>query len=196
MGRYIKKGRVYVETASSIDRVEFQGKIYRRYPDSPHAHLRRYFTRSRKFLHRAVWEFYNGVIPPEHHIHHKDENYLNNDISNLECLPAREHNNRKHAARSEYVRSEKQRKHLARIRSKASEWHRSEAGRQWHSENGKRAWEKRESHALFCEECGGQFSAFIARARFCSKSCQNRSWYKRHPDYGAQKRARAKARGL
>lgn len=196
MGRYVKKGRVYIETASNIDRVEFQGKIYRRYPDSPHPHLRRYFTRSREFLHRAVWEFHNGPIPVGHHVHHKDENFLNNAIGNLECLPASVHANKKHKKRTEYARSKEQHAHLARIRKAAAQWHSSPEGRAWHSENGRRTWIERKKHELICAECGAPFSAFIARAKFCGKSCQNRNWYKRHPDYGAQKRAKQKAQRI
>ena len=32
-----------------------------------------------------IWEKIMGPIPPGMVIHHKDENRLNNDISNLEC---------------------------------------------------------------------------------------------------------------
>lgn len=44
------------------------------------------------YLHRAVWEFYNGKIPKGYHIHHKDENKKNNQIENLECLTKHDHN--------------------------------------------------------------------------------------------------------
>lgn len=43
------------------------------------------------FLHRYVWEKNNGPIPPGYHIHHKDGNKLNSEISNLECLSASNH---------------------------------------------------------------------------------------------------------
>ena len=42
-------------------------------------------------LHRAVWEFCNGPIPPMHHIHHIDHNRRNNHPSNLECMSLAEH---------------------------------------------------------------------------------------------------------
>jgi|HigsolmetaAR202D_1030399.scaffolds.fasta_scaffold19645_3 Helix-turn-helix domain of resolvase./HNH endonuclease. len=45
----------------------------------------------RSYMHRDVWEFYNGPIPDGWDIHHKDGNKSNNDISNLECLPKSEH---------------------------------------------------------------------------------------------------------
>jgi len=42
-------------------------------------------------LHRAVWAYYNGEIPPDYDIHHIDENPANNDIANLQCLTKSEH---------------------------------------------------------------------------------------------------------
>ena len=45
----------------------------------------------RQRLHRYVWEFYNGPIPKGYHIHHKDFNKANNDISNLQLLSLEEH---------------------------------------------------------------------------------------------------------
>lgn len=34
--------------------------------------------------HRMIWEKYHGAIPRGYLVHHRDENKLNNDISNLE----------------------------------------------------------------------------------------------------------------
>ena len=42
-------------------------------------------------VHRYIWEQLNGKIPDGYHIHHKDENKLNNSIDNLECISASEH---------------------------------------------------------------------------------------------------------
>lgn len=44
-----------------------------------------------KYLHRLVWEENFGEIPPNFHIHHKDGNKLNCDISNLELISKSEH---------------------------------------------------------------------------------------------------------
>ena len=40
---------------------------------------------------RRTWAKHNGPIPPGMHIHHKDRNRFNNDISNLEMLTAYDH---------------------------------------------------------------------------------------------------------
>jgi hypothetical protein len=53
-----------------------------------------YYGRSkgkRDLIHRAVWEFYNGKIPPSHDIHHKDHDKGNNRIENLELFTKSEH---------------------------------------------------------------------------------------------------------
>src|SRR3990167_129843 len=40
-----------------------------------------------KGLHVSVWEFHNKKeVPKGFHVHHKDSNTFNNDISKLECL--------------------------------------------------------------------------------------------------------------
>lgn len=176
--------------------VEFNGKKYRRYPDSHRKHLQRYFTRSRSFLHRDIWVHFNGPIPAGHQIHHLDGNHLNNDISNLGCLSKEEHCAEHSEARSAFGRSEKQQAHLAEIREKAAEWHRSPEGVAWHAEHGRLAWIGRKKVSLVCEQCSGPFESFVSTARFCSRSCQNKRWYKEHPDYDAAKRAKRKAARL
>jgi hypothetical protein len=41
--------------------------------------------------HRLIWENHNGKIPKGYIIHHKNENRLDNDISNLELVTRAEH---------------------------------------------------------------------------------------------------------
>ena len=130
-----------------------------------------------KQLHKAVWEYYNGrEVPDGYHVHHKDFNCYNNDISNLEILPAKEHLAlhgkevcRKH--RKELL------KHLDKIRDKASEWHKSEEGKEWHKEHVKnslaKAWNFREERV--CEQCGESYVAKQPFQRFCSDLCANRA---------------------
>ena len=44
-----------------------------------------------RYEHRLVWERHFGPIPEGMVLHHKDENRLNNDISNLELIDHRTH---------------------------------------------------------------------------------------------------------
>ena len=42
-------------------------------------------------IHQVVWRYYHGYIPDSCHIHHVDGNPAHNDIANLQCLTAAEH---------------------------------------------------------------------------------------------------------
>lgn len=166
-----------------VEVVVFNGRRYRRYPDAKQPAHRRYFGRSKGFLHRDVWEFYNGPIPDGYEVHHIDGDTANNDISNLECLPASEHRRMEHAGQVAHAHSDAQKEHLARIRGKAAEWHRSEEGRAWHREHAKRAFGKVDRKAWYdaqplvektCEECGVKFMGKIAKNVLCSAACADR----------------------
>ena len=133
-------------------------------------------------MHRYVWEYYNGTIPSGYVVHHKDEDKTNNDISNLECLPNKEHSSM-HGKNMSPERREKNRKQLNIARIKASEWHRSEAGRAWAKENAKRLVEqgKLNPTTLYtCDNCGKQFIGIKRRAKhkFCSGACEQ--YFRRH----------------
>ena len=130
--------------------------------------------RHAKGLHVAVWEFYSGQkVPPGYEIHHKDGNPLNNDFSNLECLPRLEH--RKLTKQKD---PEKQKAHLERIRELTKEWHRSEEGHRWHVQHGKDVFANREPTELVCQFCGKPFLAINNYAKFCSHNCSVKSDYR------------------
>ena len=80
--------------------IVYNGKKYHRYPESKRPQHRNYFYKHDKnnespvALHRQIWEDNNGPIPKGMEIHHKDKNFSNNDISNLECLSIKEHRNK------------------------------------------------------------------------------------------------------
>lgn len=60
-----------------------------------------------------------------------DENPINNDISNLTLMENGEHVS--HHTKGEC--SDAQRAHLDAIRHLATEWHRSDEGREWHRQH-------------------------------------------------------------
>lgn len=164
---------------SAIESVEFNGVVYRRYPDSPRRELRVYYRSSTpaKTLHRVVYEHHFGPIPPGHHVHHRDENPLNNDPGNLECLPGKQHRSH-HASKPEH--RERARKWADEIRPLAAAWHGSPEGLKWHSENGKAAWAKREPVKRACEQCGKEYETLVYGdgARFCGNNCKS-TWRRR-----------------
>ena len=63
-----------------------------RFSLGPNGYYRSTITRHKnRTLHRVVWEHSHGKIPEGHDVHHKDGNPANNDVENLECLPAKAH---------------------------------------------------------------------------------------------------------
>jgi hypothetical protein len=162
---------------SRVETVEFDGAVYRRYPDSPRRTLRVYFfrgatkKRKRDSLHRALWEFHHGPIPDAHEVHHADGNPLNNDIGNLMCVTLAEHR-RLDAARGAY-RTPAVIANLERIRPLTKEWHGSEAGRKWHAENARAGWAdpNRKRTTAVCDWCKKSFVAAQGHARLCSNKC-------------------------
>jgi hypothetical protein len=74
------------------DYIEFEGKK-RKIGITSHGYLFFYEAiNKKKHLHIYFWEQANGKHPGKGwHIHHKDENKFNNEISNLELLKLGEH---------------------------------------------------------------------------------------------------------
>lgn len=126
-----------------------------------------------RLLHRQVWVKHNGKIPKGYEIHHKDGDWKNNDISNLEIVlkadHAREHLN-------ERLNDPEQRivlvAGLEKAREAAKEWHSSAEGLEFHSHLGRLSWQNRKSVKLKCEACGCSFEAKRTEvAKYCSRAC-------------------------
>lgn len=89
-----------------MERITYKGRIYTRDPNAKTQSRRIYFRRmkydskSKKYiqtiLHRVIWEDHYGAIPWDHIIHHKDGDSNNNELSNLECIPLRDHLSKYH----------------------------------------------------------------------------------------------------
>lgn len=132
-----------------------------------------YFQHRGKRLHITVWRYHNGEVPKGYHVHHIDEDRTNNQIENLALMEAGMHSSLHQNAES---RKEYQHEHIKDMRVLASEWHRSDAGRQWHREHAEKGWEKMEPVEYKCTQCGKVFSS---RHRygpkentFCSNNCK------------------------
>lgn len=163
----------------ATDTIEFNGIKYRRYPESENLSNRKYYSpggndrkRGVGWLHQEIWKHHNGEIPEGYHIHHKDGDYLNNNISNLECVLAHEHlsmHGKEHAPGKE---------HMEYIQELAKEWHGADEGRKWHSEHAKRVFGKLKPITVECEYCGNTYTTKRQYGnRFCSDAC--RSAYRR-----------------
>lgn len=148
----------------------FDGGLYRARPSDP------YFARGGRLLHRAVWETAFGPIPDGCHVHHRDSEAGNNGIANLECMDRMEHLNLPKSYNPGL--SEK-------ARSRAAEWHGSEAGRLWHSQNAIRtkSWTKWKREPRSCLHCGKEFLCLIRanghQQKFCNQTCKALAYRKR-----------------
>lgn len=123
-------------------------------------------------LHVYVWEMEHGKAPKGYEVHHKDHDKRNNSVDNLELLTSKEH----HKIHSEEMTEEQKNKHTANLIEKAipkaAEWHRSEAGREWHKlhyEAMKTTLHMKTERV--CEQCGKTFTA-TGRGKFCSNRCK------------------------
>ena len=139
-----------------VERVFVDGHWWNRYPDSKRRSDRVYFKRSihggTEWLHRRIWEDAHGTIPKGCHIHHKDGNPDNNDISNLECLTVRAHVH-KHPYTEKRLAEHKVL--LDEIRGKTKEWHASPEGHEWHSKHAKAiGFGRPDLPERKCENCG------------------------------------------
>src|SRR6266566_121909 len=154
----------------------FNGIKFRRYPESRHRSTRVYYRpggtdaeQGIQSLHQEVWKAANGPIPTKHDIHHRDKNPLNNNLSNLECLPESAHH-RIHAR----VYDEQAAKHLAAIRPLAAQWHASEIGREWHRQHARKSWNQRMPRKRTCAQCGNGFESTAGRSKFCTNACKSK----------------------
>ena len=115
-----------------------------------------------------------GPVSKRCHIHHRDNDPFNNALSNLECQDGTEHLSRTWA--EQHAISPKQFSDEAR--AKAAEWHKSDAGRLWHSRNAKRSkgWTKWRREDYPCELCGKVTPMLVRESghaqRFCSSNCK------------------------
>lgn len=133
-----------------------------------------YFQRKGKRLHRAVWEYHYGKIPNGYHIHHKDEDRTNNDISNLELVFGSDHLS-SHMSKDD--RKEQSRTLVQNAIKAAPEWHHSEEGKKWHSKHGKEAWSNREFKTYICTHCGKEYQTKFVYPKdsnhFCHNNCKS-----------------------
>lgn len=162
-----------------VETVVFNGIKFRRYPDSKRLELRNYHVPNGTHrakgvgrLHQEIWKASHGPIPEGHHVHHKDENTLNNALSNLECIPAGDHL-REHMAKRDRVQM---RASIRKAISLAPAWHRSPEGREWHRQH---AFDMvRVPKPRVCSVCSKNYVGWATRADrkfICSPACQQKA---------------------
>ena len=128
----------------------------------------------RKRMHVYVWEYYNGLVPKGFQVHHIDENKSNNDISNLELLSITEHlsfhGKERYEKNSEMMLNNLRQNAIP----KASEWHKSKDGHEWHKEHYEEFKHLLHVEREFkCQFCGKDFKSTQSQSKFCSNKCKS-----------------------
>src|SRR5215471_13118191 len=131
--------------------IEWDGRLW-------HVHGPRGYYRHTNgdLLHRAIWALHHGPIPPGYVVHHKDGNTLNNDLDNLECLLDAEHRKERHG--------------MPRGASAESFAERSARRRA--------EWQRKQPREVVCQECGAGFFSTCTRAKYCSKHCRSKVYWR------------------
>lgn len=120
--------------------------------------------------HRWVWENHHGKIPNGYHVHHRDENKSNNEISNLTLLTQSDH------CRHHYTEEKRQASSnlMDKIRPLTKEWHGSEEGKKWHQAHGILSWKDRKEIEIICKICQKLSKTKTYHQQFCSNSCKSK----------------------
>ncbi|MBR1645714.1 MAG: HNH endonuclease [Selenomonadaceae bacterium] len=118
-------------------------------------------------LHRFVWQYFNGEIPEDCDIHHRDFNHDNNDIANLELVTKDEHK-RIHAAVKKQKSPPKKSVFVCVVCGKNFQ----AVNRGNNSYCSEECRHRSKLETRICEICGKEFSALInGDQRFCSETC-------------------------
>ena len=158
--------------------ISYRGINYIRYPQAKTWPERMYFlcspgsVRDNRRLHRQKWIDRHGPIPEGYEIHHKNGNALDNQLANLECLSIEQHKIKHPLSPSQIERRKQQ---LDQCRHLAAQWHRSEAGRQWHKNHAQKMhFGKGQTIEYVCLQCGERCTSCQTnkQAKFCSRKCK------------------------
>jgi len=163
---------------SRTDRITYNGITFTRYIDSaknfkyytPHSgHVKKGISN----LHRYKYLCEIGDIPDGYDIHHKDGNYLNNDVSNLEAVESGVHISQ-HSKKWHVKNKERVVKHLDEVRDLTKKWHGSKEGYKWHSEHAiKHSFGKHEGMFRICKYCGKIYKDQNTTQLFCAAKCSS-----------------------
>ena len=160
----------------------YNGVKFHRYPQAERDSDRRYFKgwaeidgKMQKIsLHRYIWIVERGPIPKGYCVHHIDGNVDNNTISNFALMLAHDHAVH-HGETAPEERKQRCTQVLRANSREAAEWHHSEEGRKWHSQNAKKQMARLEFKTYTCKCCGKEFRSRAPQGgTFCGNNCKSK----------------------
>ena len=158
--------------------ITYNGFKFQRYPESKNRSERVYYTgwvgKHKKRLHRYIYECEIGIIEKGMHIHHKDENPLNNDISNLEKKEKRKHLSEHYNSKTDEQKAFTKNNFIEKVIPCAKIWHSSKEGIDWHREHAKNSLMSDVDIEKNCPNCSVDFKTKVKRQKYCTTRCDNK----------------------
>lgn len=141
---------------------EFLGRRYYKRPVGVGYYRSDPKLRDCDYMHRDVWRHYKGKIPKGFHVHHKDGNPANNDISNLKLMHASEHA----VHHTVGFTPQAWRKGVEAARTAPRDWKKA----------GYSVWENRKKSPYICVFCDKRFWSRVIHRKplFCGQNCQKK----------------------
>lgn len=171
--------------------IEYNGRKFYASSTNPkyyYADLTRVKGKRKKIgLHQKIYIDNYGPIPVAHEIHHIDGNAFNNNPSNLEAKPIKNH--RSDHMKERFKDPAYYQKSINVLKSGAAKrkiWHESEAGKRHHREIGAKSWTNKEKIVKECPNCGNLFSTVQQRTVYCCNKCWQMARYKNKTDFEAR----------
>lgn len=161
-----------------ITTITYKGIDFRRYPHSKNRTDQVYFTCNSSYfkkgirrLHTEVWKDVYGQIPDGYIIHHKDNNPLNNALSNLECLSREEHQS---SHMKEYCENnkEKVKERMKDLWKLTLDWKKSDEGKEFYRKQARYFRSIIYNHV--CIQCGKEYYNYKKTGKFCSDNCASK----------------------
>jgi len=133
-------------------------------------------------LHVYVWEKYNGKVLKGYHVHHKDLDKDNNEIDNFKLLEGHEHLSLHGNLQDKKMLAERLAKYA---RPKASEWHRSTEGIEWHKKHYEDTKDKLyQEIEIVCLHCGKKVKVINnGHNKYCSDKCKSSHRIRKKSDF-------------